>query len=129
MVKPLYSTGALGLSAPAAGAPAPNSVFQNDMARSPSSGNISHSVADLAAFGRRARRHDGAANLTPAPPRPLQRARERAAVDHEILVGDEAGMRRAQESAGGAELGRLANASRRNRGDTRRHFIVVTDAL
>src|SRR5713101_1382549 len=45
-----------------------------------------------------------------------ERARERAAVDQEILAGDVAGLRRAQECARRAELVGIAEALRRHRG-------------
>src|SRR5262245_65979128 len=41
---------------------------------------------------------------------PSQRPRIGAPVDQEVLAGDVAGVRRAQEGAGGAELGGLADA-------------------
>src|SRR5450759_3696520 len=46
----------------------------------------------------------------------LERPVERAAVDQQVLAGGVAGLRRAQEGASRAELGRIAEAPRRNDG-------------
>ena len=51
--------------------------------------------------------------------RALERPVEHAAVDQQILPGDVAGLRRAQEGAGRAEFGRIAEALGRDGGDAR----------
>src|SRR5215472_2299691 len=55
--------------------------------------------------------------------------RERATVDQQVLPGDIAGLGRAQERAGGAELVRCAEALGRNRDGTRGRDLVDRGAL
>src|SRR5262249_44919502 len=67
---------------------------------------------------------------TPTPDkRGSERPREGAAVDQQVLAGDVAGLCRAQERAGGAELVGRAEAFRRNRGGARRDGLVDQHAL
>src|SRR5262249_19202820 len=54
-------------------------------------------------------------------------AREGAAVEPQVLAGDVAGMDRAQERAGGAELVRRAEALGRHAGDALGHRLVDRD--
>src|SRR5579871_667842 len=58
-----------------------------------------------------------------------ERARERSAVDHEILPGDVAGLGGAKERAGRAELGWIADPLGRHAGDALGHRLVGRDAL
>src|ERR1700733_14660716 len=58
-----------------------------------------------------------------------ERARKGAAVDENILAGDVAGLRRAEERAGRAELVRLADAPRRDGGDALGERGFGADAL
>src|SRR5262249_8982750 len=58
-----------------------------------------------------------------------ERSRELAAVDQQILARDEAGVGRAQERAGGAELVGHAEAACRDRCGARRSGLVDREAL
>src|ERR1700716_1767186 len=61
--------------------------------------------------------------------RPSECAGERAAVDQQVLPGDVAGLGRAQEHAGGAELVRRAEALGRNGSGARGAELLVGNAL
>src|SRR6185436_12797316 len=56
-------------------------------------------------------------------------SRKRAAVDRQILPGDEARLRRAKERAGGAEAVEIAQALGRDRGDALGLGVLVADAF
>src|SRR5580704_13613639 len=58
-----------------------------------------------------------------------ERAGENAAVDENVLSGNVAGVRRAKESAHGAEFVGLADAARRYGGDALGEGCVVADLL
>src|SRR5947208_14708019 len=58
-----------------------------------------------------------------------QRARICAAIDEDVLSSDEAGMDRAEERAGRAEAGKIAEALGRDALDALKFCLLVIDAL
>src|SRR6266850_1107640 len=76
-----------------------------------------------------AARPKGTVRLRDAEANSSERAREHAAVHQQVLPGDVAGVRRAQERASRAEFVRLAEALRRYGGPPRAQRLIDWNAL